>query len=58
MVRNAAEAKKIFTCNTPDQEKKHTILFQEINPNPFGLTFHRGEQYFLICKYENSTQNV
>lgn len=41
-------AKRIFTCNTPDQEKKHTILFQEINPNPFGLTFKRGMDYYLI----------
>lgn len=47
-VSDTKYAKKIFTCNTPDKEKKHTILFQEINPNPFGLTFDRGQAYFLI----------
>lgn len=58
VVRNAAEAKKIFTCNTPDQEKKHTILFQEINPNPFGLTFHRGAQYFLISTADGTANGI
>ena len=49
-------AKKLFTCDQPDQEKKYTLLFQEVNPNPFGLEFQRGQNYFLVCKWTTITE--
>lgn len=43
-------ARKLMTCRTPDIEKKYTIIFQEVNPNPFGFEFEANENYYLICK--------
>ena len=39
-----------MTCSDPDLEKKYTIIFQEVNPNPWGLEFDANKAYYIICK--------
>lgn len=51
-------AKKLFTCDQPDQEKKYTLLFQEVNPNPFGLEFQRGQNYFLVSTADGTPNGI
>jgi len=46
--RQVTTSSRLFSCLTPDRERKHTLLFQEINPNPFSPVFSRGSDYFLI----------
>lgn len=45
---NVRVAKKLMTCKTPDVEKKYTIIFQEVNPNPFGIEFQADKVYYFI----------
>ena len=45
-----------MTCRSPDKEKKYTIIFQEVNPNPFGFEFSADEKYFFICKIFETAQ--
>lgn len=40
--------KKLMTCRRPETEKKYTIIFQEVNPNPFGFEFEPERAYYLI----------
>lgn len=40
--------KRIMTCEQPLREKKFTMIFQEVNPNPFGLVFSPDKNYYFI----------
>lgn len=50
--------RKVLTCNNPLREKKFTLLFQEVNPNPFGLEFQKGENYYLISTADGTPNGL
>jgi len=47
---DSSQGKRLISCDQPTKEKKYTVLFQELNPSPYGLEFLPGETY-----YYNST---
>jgi hypothetical protein len=47
---DSSQGKRLISCDQPTKEKKYTVLFQELNPSPYGLEFLPGETYYYICK--------
>ncbi|CAG5100232.1 Oidioi.mRNA.OKI2018_I69.XSR.g16905.t1.cds [Oikopleura dioica] len=45
---DSSQGKRLISCDQPTKEKKYTVLFQELNPSPYGLEFLPGETYYYI----------
>lgn len=46
--------KIIAVCNQPHKLMYFTITFRSFTPQPGGLEFQPGEDYYFICKYLES----
>jgi len=57
LCRQNEKSKKIMTCSDPDLEKKYTIIFQEVNPNPWGLEFDANKAYYIISTSMGPDEN-